>query len=132
MKRCCAMKLWELVKKCCNGSTCVVVDDVIGNLLETMCNTLLIRGDNFASLPKYLKATEQRHKMLTETGFEVASEKLHDNFMAELVNRGQEEGKLHLKLKGWKDALLDGSMVDMINAGKKALTDVVRARMCVC
>ena len=70
--------------------------------------------------------------MLTETGFEVASEKLHDNFMAELVNRGQEEGKLHLKLKGWKDALLDGSMVDMINAGKKALTDVVRARMCVC
>lgn len=128
-KRHCAMKLWELVKKSCNGSACAVVDDVIGNLIEAMRNALLVRGDDFSSLPKCLEALEHRHKILTQTGFDVASEKLRDNFMSELENRRQEESKLHLKLKGWKDVLVDGSMADEIDAGKRALKDAVRARM---
>ena len=51
-KRYCAIKLLDLVRKMCNGSTCVIVDDVIGNLIESLCNVVLIRGDDFKSLPR--------------------------------------------------------------------------------
>ena len=66
------MKLHQLVRKNCNGSTYMVVDDVIGNFLEVMYNVLLIRGDNFKSLPKYL---------------EVANLKFFNNMIGELENR---------------------------------------------
>ena len=49
-KYCCAMKLLGLVKKTCNGSTFVVVDDVVSNLLEAMHNLLLTRRDDFPAL----------------------------------------------------------------------------------
>ena len=57
-KWCCAMKLLELVKKICDGSMFVVVDDIVGNLLEAMHNSLLIYRDDFPMLPKYLEASE--------------------------------------------------------------------------
>ena len=53
-KRYCSMKLLDLVKKICNGSTYVIVDDVVGNLIESLYNVMLIRGDDFNSLPRYL------------------------------------------------------------------------------
>ena len=56
-KRYCAMKLYELARKNYNGSTHVVVDDVVGNILEALYNVLLITGDDFQSLPKYLEAS---------------------------------------------------------------------------
>ena len=46
-------------------------------------------------------------------------------------NRGQELGRTYSDLKGWKEALDDGAMDREIAAGKKALTVVFRARVCV-
>ena len=73
-KQCCAMKLLGLVQKIMNGSTYVVVDDAVGSLVESLHNVLLIRGDDFDSLPKYLEASEHRHAALDGDGFEVASQ----------------------------------------------------------
>ena len=101
-KRNCAMKLYQLVRKNCNGSTYVVVDDVVGIFLEAMCNVILIREDDFKSLPKYLEGTAHKMKVLDESGFEVANPKFRDSLMGEFENRGQQNSKLHLELKDWK------------------------------
>ena len=36
------MKLYELVRKIMNGSTVVMVDDAVGNMIEAMFNFVLI------------------------------------------------------------------------------------------
>ena len=53
------MTLHKLVKKICNGSSAVMVNDVLGNILESMYNCMLIRGDDYPTLAKYLEATKQ-------------------------------------------------------------------------
>ena len=60
IRRYCAMKLCQMIRKNCNGSSCVVTDDVIGSILETMCSIMMIRGDEHDTLSKYLEATENR------------------------------------------------------------------------
>ena len=40
-----AMKLHELVRKICNGSTGVVNDDVIGSMVESLYSLLCLRGE---------------------------------------------------------------------------------------
>ena len=44
--------LCQLVKKTCNGLTCVVVDDALGNVVESLHNFILIRGEEYLSSPK--------------------------------------------------------------------------------
>ena len=119
-KQCCAMKLLGLVQKIMNESTYEVVDDAVGSLVESLHNVLLIRGDDFDSLPKYLEASEYRHAALDGDGFEAASPKFCDACMEELVNCGQELGRTYLALKGWKEALDDDTVDREIAAGKKA------------
>ena len=99
-KRHCVMKLLGLVRKICNVSACVIVDDVLGSLIESLFNVLMIRGDDFKSLPKNLEASEHRHDVLDDAGFAIASPKFRDSHMEELVNRGQELTKTYLALKG--------------------------------
>ena len=48
--------LRKLIQKICNGSTCIIVEDVIGNAMECMYAVMLLKGDDFDSLPKYLEA----------------------------------------------------------------------------
>ena len=130
-KRYCAMQLLGLVRKICNGSTYVVVDDVVGSLIESLHNALLIRGDDFNSLPKYLEVSEHRYAVLDGAGFEIANAKFRDSYMEEQINRGQDLSKTYLVLKGWKEEAVYGTMDREIAAGKKALTDVFRARLCI-
>ena len=40
-----AMKLHELVRKICNGSTGVVNDDIIGSMVESLYSLLCLRGE---------------------------------------------------------------------------------------
>ena len=51
-----AITLHKLVRKICNGSTYVVVEDVIKNVIECMHAVMLLKRDDFNSLPKYLEA----------------------------------------------------------------------------
>ena len=81
------LKKAELVKKNCNGSASVVANDVIGNLMESLYNYMLIKGDDYQTLPKYLEATEHRYEVLKETGFSLASESLRDAYMEEEQRR---------------------------------------------
>ena len=55
------MMLHALIKKICNSSPCVSVNDVIGNAVDNTCLLLLLRGDDHPSFPKYLEASAQRH-----------------------------------------------------------------------
>ena len=41
----CTIVLCGLVKNNCNGSTSVVIDNVLGNLIEVLLNDALIRGE---------------------------------------------------------------------------------------
>ena len=88
-KRYYAYKLYQLVRKNCNGSTYIVVDNTIRSFLESMCNVLLIREDDFKSLLKYLKKAAHRIKVLDEAGFKVAKPKFHYAVIEELENRDQ-------------------------------------------
>ena len=39
-----AITLHQLVKKICNGSKWIVLDDVLGNFVEYLCSFAMIRG----------------------------------------------------------------------------------------
>ena len=41
----CAIKLQNVLRNDWNGSTVVVVEDIIGNLIEALFNFVLIRGE---------------------------------------------------------------------------------------
>jgi len=59
----CSLKVCGLARKISNGSTNVVVEDVIGSMVESACSMMIIRGDEHESLPKHLEATEHRHQV---------------------------------------------------------------------
>ena len=99
-KRYCAMKLLGLIKKICNGSTRVVVDDVVGNLLESLFNAVWIRGDDFPSLPKYIEALDHRYSVLEEVGFNVTNKRFRDILMNELLDRRQQNIQIYWDLLG--------------------------------
>lgn len=65
------MKLHGLTRKICNGSTPIIVDDVSGNMIDTLCNLALIRGEEFDSLHKNLEDSEHRFLLLKQNLFEL-------------------------------------------------------------
>ena len=50
----CVMKLHHLIKKVCNGSSGLMVEDVVGNMMEAMCSMIFVKGEDNTCLPKYL------------------------------------------------------------------------------
>lgn len=77
-KRFNAMTLYSLIKKIYNGSTLVIVEDMIDNVLEVLYNFVLIRGEEYDSLAKYLEASEHRFSLLQQVGLDLATETLWD------------------------------------------------------
>ena len=126
-KRFCAIKLHDIVKNVCNSSTHVVVDDVVGNMLESLNNVCIIRGNDFRLLPKCLDSTQHRFEVLEEAVFDMASPKFRDECMDEFDNRGQSKCKVHQALKIWKEEPSNDTCDDEISVGKKVLTEVLRA-----
>ena len=86
-KRYYAMKLLGLMKKVCNGSAHVVVDDVVGNLLESLFNAIWIRIYDFLSLPKYMEASDHRYSVLEEVGFNITNKRFRDTLITKLLIR---------------------------------------------
>ena len=80
------MKLGILAKKNRNRLTCAEEDDAAGNLLELMLNIIVIRGDDYASLPKHLEDSENRSRFLNESCFDMSSSRLRDSCMLEIEN----------------------------------------------
>ena len=65
--------LHNLIRKVCSGSTSVVVDDVVGTVLEKLCNFLLNRGNDHDSLPKYIELSDHKFEILKAAGFAFAA-----------------------------------------------------------
>ena len=57
-----AITLRKLVRKICNRSTRIVVEDMIGSAIEYVHAVMLLKRDDFDSLPKYLEAVQQKCK----------------------------------------------------------------------
>ena len=111
-KRHCAINLHNLVKKICNDSTYVVVDDVVGNMLESLHSVFLIRGDDHTSLPKCLEVSQHRFEVLEESGFNMVSPIFRDACMDDLNNCGQSTVKVCQDLNLWKEAQNNGTFDD--------------------
>ena len=47
------MVLYKLVHKICDGLLTTVVSDVLSNLIESLCNFILIRGEDYQLLLTY-------------------------------------------------------------------------------
>ena len=97
----------------------MVVEDVVGNMLESLCNVFLIRGDDYSTLPKYHEAAQHRFEVLEEAGFDMTSPKFRDDCMNELKDRGQRSVNTHQAMQLWRDAPNDGTKEDDMLAGKK-------------
>ena len=75
-----AITLHKLVHKIYNGSTFVVVEDVIRNKVECMYSVMLLRGEDYHSLPKYLEAATQKYKCFEQVGYEFITEQIRDTY----------------------------------------------------
>ena len=82
------IKLYQLICKNCNRFTTVVVDDVMGNLVERLHNFMLYWGEEYDSLSKYLKASENKFEILDKVEFYLVNNRLRDRYMVKLVSRG--------------------------------------------
>ena len=65
------MKFYQLVKKNYNRSTNIIINNMIGNLLEILHSIVLIRGNNYLSLPKYLEVSKYQYGFLEEAHLEL-------------------------------------------------------------
>ena len=83
------------MKRICNDSTTALVEDALGDVVEPICDFFCMRGDCFEPLPKNLEVPEQKNSLLKETGFELASETIRDDFLMELKGRRQNHSTLH-------------------------------------
>ena len=52
--------LHRLARKICNSLTSVVEEDVLGNLIEYLYSLMMVRGEDYESLPKYLEVLKHR------------------------------------------------------------------------
>ena len=57
------MILHKLIKKICNGSAIVLIEDVMRNLIESLCNLLNVCGEDHESTPWYMEAHEHKYEM---------------------------------------------------------------------
>ena len=124
-----SMMLHQLIKKMCNGSTSVVVEEVLGNLVEALHNFVLIRGEEHDTLPKCMESSQNRYEVLKMAGFEMVTEELRDTCMQELRSRGKCGTTLHAQLLAWSNATDDAKEKHVKDAGRKALTGAFRARI---
>ena len=121
------MKLHQMIRKNCNGSSHVVVDNVIGTMLESTCSMKMIRVDEHDALLKCLEATENRYQVAKESNLDMVNERLRDARMEELENRDQIGSATH-----WNNASGDRKgKVDMVAEGKRSWTNDIKERSCV-
>ena len=111
------------------------MEDVIGNLVETLCSMFFILDEDYSGLPKYLEASNHIHAVLLEELFDITNERLRDGYVDELSDRGQENSAVYAELKACKDAPdgleLERAKKAAAEVSKKALSDVFRARFYV-
>lgn len=92
----------------------------------------MIRGEEFEALPKYSQAHEYKCDALAAPGFDLGNERLRDLHLNELQSRGQSNSDAHKAMIGWNNADPNNPVDSVdIDAGKKALNEVFKARLCI-
>ena len=86
-----------------------MVDDVVGNMLESLCNVCLISDDDYSSLPKYVEEAQHLFEVLEAEGFDMTSLKFLNTFMDDIDNWRQRIIKVHQALKQWKEVINNGT-----------------------
>ena len=127
--QCDVIILRNLIQKVCSGSAAVVVDDVLGTILEALCNFLLNHGDDHDSLPKYLEASDHKFEVLQSTGFSFTTSEIRDNYLVGLRNRRQENSTVYQDLMRWKNAPSNKTEKNDHEQGIKVLNNDFRARV---
>ena len=122
------MTLYALIKRIYNGLISIIVEDVLGNMLEALYNFVLIQGEEYDSLAKYLEVSNHQFTLLKQTGFKMATESLRDKYMKELMKRRQEKSEVYRRLQLWDLTPDDAAGKVDIDKGKEALNQVIRAR----
>ena len=82
------------------GRQGVVVGNLISNALEDLHNCMLIRSDGHSTLPKHLEASFYQLNTLKQAGFTFSTESIRDDYLADIMSRGQQETLDHKKLLG--------------------------------
>ena len=124
------MKLHYLTKKECNGLSGVLVEEVSGNMAETMCSMLFLKGDDHPCFPKCTEALDHKHEVLEGNCFGISNSRFRDAYLSELESRVQTRSPACAKLKAWRDASDDPITKKVAKEiGKKALTEVLRSRL---
>ena len=59
------------------------MDNVIGSIVEALHNFILLRGDDYDTLPNHMEASDQRYSTLGETGFRFITDGAHDGHVAD-------------------------------------------------
>jgi len=126
-----SMMLYRFIQRICNGSTSVIGEDVIGNMMESLYNFLMVRGEDYESVPKYFEVVNHRYTILKESGFDLATDSLRDTLIVELSNRGQSESHFYKRLTAWRNASRDKLDDTDIAVDKEALMQAFRSRVCV-
>ena len=78
--------LYKLIEKLCNRSKAIVDGDIMGNLIESLYNFLLIGDDNYDCLVDYHEASEHRYRVLKNTGFDFVEDSLRNAYITELLS----------------------------------------------
>ena len=99
--------LHKLIRKACNGSIVVVAENVVGRMIECLHNYMLMRWEDYDTLPKYLEASEHKCKVLRETRCELAPESVRVSHINELMDREEIESGACKVLEGWNNATND-------------------------
>jgi len=94
-KRYNTMILYRLIRKIYNRSTSVVSKDILGNLVESLYNLLMTRGEDYESFIEYFEMLKHRYNILKELGFGLAMESLRDTCMTKLLSCGQSKSQLY-------------------------------------
>ena len=94
-----AIKLYKLVQKNYNGSTSIVVEDVLGNIVESLYNLVLIRRDNYTSLLIYLEVSKYRTEVLEELGFNIVGSELWNKYINKLDNHSLTSRDIYRKFE---------------------------------
>ena len=54
-------------KKVCDESSGVMVEEVVGNMVDATCNMLFVKGDDYPCLTKHLEESYQKYEVLEGT-----------------------------------------------------------------
>ena len=84
-----------MIKKVWSGSTSVIVDDIVDNILEALFNYLCNQDEDHKSLLKFMESSDHKFEVLKVIGFTFTIEEICESYLMELRNQKQENSVVY-------------------------------------